>query len=60
MGINPVIKVWNLDKKDKLGNPFCCRVQTTIPSNNVPSEVSQVCKNKMQVLFVKGTCYNLY
>ncbi|CAK8684034.1 unnamed protein product [Clavelina lepadiformis] len=39
-GINPVIRVWNLDKRDKLGNPFCCRVQPTIPASNVPTEVT--------------------
>nr|CAB3267620.1 vacuolar protein sorting-associated protein 11 homolog [Phallusia mammillata] len=59
MGINPVIKVWNLDKKDKLGNPFCCRVQNTIPSNNVPSEVTDFAVHEnltlMAVSFVQGS-----
>ena len=41
-GINPVIRVWNLDKRDKLGNPFCCRVQPTIPASNVPTEVCEM------------------
>lgn len=37
-GVNPVIKVWNMDKKEKGGNPFCTRIQPAIP-NNTPTDV---------------------
>ncbi|CAB4002356.1 vacuolar sorting-associated 11 homolog, partial [Paramuricea clavata] len=32
-GINPLIKVWNLDKTDKMGNPMCMRITRAIPGN---------------------------
>nr|XP_039266743.1 vacuolar protein sorting-associated protein 11 homolog [Styela clava] len=38
-GVNPVIKIWNMDKRDKSGDPFCSRIQAAIP-NNLPSDVS--------------------
>ncbi|XP_056449620.1 vacuolar protein sorting-associated protein 11 homolog [Gadus chalcogrammus] len=37
-GINPLVKVWNLDKKDS-GNPLCTRIFPAIPGNK-PTEVS--------------------
>lgn len=33
VGINPLIKVWNLDKTDKMGNPLCLRITRAIPGN---------------------------
>ena len=39
-GINPVIKVYNLDNTNKQGVPFCSRVQSAIPEDNNPSYVS--------------------
>uniref|UniRef100_A0A8C4Q9L1 Vacuolar protein sorting-associated protein 11 homolog n=1 Tax=Eptatretus burgeri TaxID=7764 RepID=A0A8C4Q9L1_EPTBU len=38
-GVNPVVKVWNLDKRDKSGNPLCCRIFRAIPGNK-PTEVT--------------------
>ncbi|EDO40102.1 predicted protein, partial [Nematostella vectensis] len=32
-GINPLVRVWNLDKPDKLGNPVCCQMLRAIPGN---------------------------
>ncbi|XP_078033958.1 vacuolar protein sorting 11 isoform X1 [Augochlora pura] len=32
-GCNPTIKVWNLSKLDKQGNPSCVRISRAIPSN---------------------------
>ncbi|XP_058865560.1 vacuolar protein sorting-associated protein 11 homolog [Acipenser ruthenus] len=37
-GINPLVKVWNLDKRDS-GNPLCTRIFSAIPGNK-PTEVS--------------------
>ncbi|KAG5843852.1 hypothetical protein ANANG_G00155290 [Anguilla anguilla] len=37
-GINPLVKVWNLDKRDS-GNPLCTRIFPAIPGNK-PTEVS--------------------
>lgn len=59
-GVNPVIKVWNLDKKDKFGAPFCSRVQPTIPQDNVPSHVTSFVVHEnlalMAVGFEQGSC----
>ncbi|PSN48268.1 hypothetical protein C0J52_03049, partial [Blattella germanica] len=38
-GINPVIKVWNLDKLDKHGLPVCIRITRAIP-NNKPAQAT--------------------
>uniref|UniRef100_A0A673WCP1 Vacuolar protein sorting-associated protein 11 homolog n=1 Tax=Salmo trutta TaxID=8032 RepID=A0A673WCP1_SALTR len=37
-GINPLVKIWNLDKRDS-GNPLCTRIFPAIPGNK-PTEVS--------------------
>ncbi|XP_064424845.1 vacuolar protein sorting-associated protein 11 homolog [Latimeria chalumnae] len=37
-GTNPLVKVWNLDKRDG-GNPLCTRIFTAIPEKK-PTEVS--------------------
>uniref|UniRef100_A0A8C9U302 Vacuolar protein sorting-associated protein 11 homolog n=1 Tax=Scleropages formosus TaxID=113540 RepID=A0A8C9U302_SCLFO len=37
-GINPLVKVWNLDKRDS-GSPLCTRIFPAIPGNK-PTEVS--------------------
>uniref|UniRef100_A0A3P8YJ81 Vacuolar protein sorting-associated protein 11 homolog n=1 Tax=Esox lucius TaxID=8010 RepID=A0A3P8YJ81_ESOLU len=37
-GINPLVKVWNPDKRDS-GNPLCTRIFPAIPGNK-PTEVS--------------------
>uniref|UniRef100_A0A3B3RJX0 Vacuolar protein sorting-associated protein 11 homolog n=1 Tax=Paramormyrops kingsleyae TaxID=1676925 RepID=A0A3B3RJX0_9TELE len=37
-GINPLVKVWNMDKRDS-GNPLCTRIFPAIPGNK-PTEVS--------------------
>ncbi|XP_066993542.2 vacuolar protein sorting-associated protein 11 homolog [Anabrus simplex] len=36
-GVNPVIKVWNLDKLDKQGHPTCVRLSRAIPNKPVPA-----------------------
>ncbi|XP_077990077.1 vacuolar protein sorting-associated protein 11 homolog [Glandiceps talaboti] len=58
-GINPLIKVWNLDKVDKMGNPTCCRLSRAIPSSNKPTPVSAICVsetlNMMAIGFTDGT-----
>ncbi|XP_064651834.1 vacuolar protein sorting-associated protein 11 homolog [Lineus longissimus] len=33
VGVNPQIKVWNLDKVDKTGTPTCTRITRAIPGN---------------------------
>ncbi|CAM1311822.1 VPS11 (predicted), partial [Pycnogonum litorale] len=38
-GINPLVKIWNLDKMDKNGNPMCIRIIRAIPGN-VPTSVT--------------------
>ncbi|XP_078494941.1 vacuolar protein sorting-associated protein 11 homolog [Ciona intestinalis] len=53
-GVNPVIKVWNMDKKDKFGNPFCCRIQRTIPASNTPSMVTSFCVHENQSFMAVG------
>ena len=32
-GINPVIKIWNLEKKDIHGSPVCVHVVRALPGN---------------------------
>ncbi|XP_070533237.1 vacuolar protein sorting-associated protein 11 homolog [Ptychodera flava] len=58
-GINPLIKVWNLDKVDKMGNPTCSKISRAIPSNNKPVPVSTLCVsetlNMMAVGFTDGS-----
>nr|XP_006822187.1 PREDICTED: vacuolar protein sorting-associated protein 11 homolog [Saccoglossus kowalevskii] len=58
-GINPLIKVWNLEKMDKMGNPTCSRISRAIPSNNKPTPVSTLCVsetlNMMAIGFTDGT-----
>ncbi|XP_041030262.1 vacuolar protein sorting-associated protein 11 homolog isoform X2 [Carcharodon carcharias] len=39
LGINPLVKVWNLEKRDSSGNPLCTRIFSAIPGNK-PTEVS--------------------
>ncbi|KAK3753540.1 hypothetical protein QZH41_018510 [Actinostola sp. cb2023] len=39
VGINPLVRVWNLDKMDKLGNPICCQMLRALPGNK-PVEVT--------------------
>ncbi|XP_013381879.1 vacuolar protein sorting-associated protein 11 homolog [Lingula anatina] len=39
-GINPLIKVWNLDKPDKFGSPTCTRIVRALPGNNKPTPVT--------------------
>lgn len=41
-GINPVIKVWNLDKKDKSGNPSCTRITRALPGSNATANVTAI------------------
>ncbi|XP_026290082.1 vacuolar protein sorting-associated protein 11 homolog [Frankliniella occidentalis] len=57
-GINPLIKVWNLEKLDKQGLPMCVRISRTIP-NNRPTPVSTICVhenlNLMAVGFTDGS-----
>ncbi|XP_028322374.1 vacuolar protein sorting-associated protein 11 homolog [Gouania willdenowi] len=56
-GINPLVKVWNLDKKDS-GNPLCTRIFPAIPGNK-PTEVSCLCVhenlNFMAIGFTDGS-----
>lgn len=57
-GINPVIKVWNLDKLDKHGHPLCIRITRAIP-NNKPTRASALAVhdnlNLMAVGFEDGS-----
>lgn len=57
-GINPLIKVWNLEKLDKRGLPMCSRISRTIP-NNRPTPASVLCVhenlNLMAVGFTDGS-----
>ncbi|XP_048417987.1 vacuolar protein sorting-associated protein 11 homolog isoform X2 [Stegostoma tigrinum] len=39
LGINPLVKVWNLEKRDSSGNPLCTRIFSAIPGNK-PTEVT--------------------
>ncbi|KAK2167121.1 hypothetical protein LSH36_32g21058 [Paralvinella palmiformis] len=38
-GINPLIKVWNLDKIDRSGQPLCSRIVRAVPGNR-PTKVT--------------------
>lgn len=57
-GINPLIKVWNLEKLDKQGSPMCVRISRAIP-NNRPTPASVLCVhenlNLMAVGFTDGS-----
>lgn len=52
-GVNPVIKVWNLDKLDKQGHPMCVRISRTIP-NNKPEHASALCVHENLNLMAVG------
>lgn len=52
-GINPLIKVWNLDKIDKQGLPLCVRISRAIP-NNKPVHVTALCVHENQNIFAIG------
>ncbi|PFX15152.1 Vacuolar protein sorting-associated protein 11-like [Stylophora pistillata] len=57
-GIDPIIRVWNLDKIDKYGNPVCCCMQRLIPGNKpVPVSCLALMENltQMAVGFADGT-----
>uniref|UniRef100_H2ZAB8 Vacuolar protein sorting-associated protein 11 homolog n=1 Tax=Ciona savignyi TaxID=51511 RepID=H2ZAB8_CIOSA len=49
-GINPVIKVWNMDKRDKNGNPFCGRIISFFKS----TQVTSFCVHENQALMAVG------
>lgn len=57
-GIDPIMRVWNLDKIDKYGNPVCCCMQRLIPGNK-PVAVSCLALmenlTQMAVGFADGT-----
>ncbi|CAG2067029.1 unnamed protein product, partial [Timema podura] len=57
-GVNPLIKVWNLEKQDKHGNPTCVRISRAIP-NNKPTPATALCVhdnlNLMAVGFHDGS-----
>ncbi|TRY90571.1 hypothetical protein DNTS_018353 [Danionella cerebrum] len=56
-GINPLVKVWNLDKRDS-GSPLCTRIFPAIPGNK-PTEVSCLSVNEnlnfMAIGFTDGS-----
>nr|XP_054754971.1 vacuolar protein sorting-associated protein 11 homolog isoform X1 [Lytechinus pictus] len=58
-GINPVIKVWNLDKRDKSNNPSCSRITRALPGSNVTANVTAIAVsenlNMMAIGFQDGT-----
>ncbi|XP_033108411.1 vacuolar protein sorting-associated protein 11 homolog isoform X2 [Anneissia japonica] len=58
-GINPVIKVWNFDKVDKMGIPKCSRITRALPGTMNPSRVTALSvsdnMNMMAVGFEDGT-----
>lgn len=54
---NPLIKIWDLDKKDRHGNPVCLKVFRITPNNKyVQASALAVsdCANMMAVGFVDG------
>ncbi|XP_019628396.1 PREDICTED: vacuolar protein sorting-associated protein 11 homolog [Branchiostoma belcheri] len=57
-GTNPIIKVWNLEKRDKAGNPTCSRIVRAVPGKE-SSPVSALAVhenlNLMAVGFQDGT-----
>ncbi|XP_071958560.1 vacuolar protein sorting-associated protein 11 homolog isoform X2 [Antedon mediterranea] len=58
-GINPVIKVWNFDKVDRMGIPKCSRITRALPGTMNPSRVTALSvsdnMNMMAVGFEDGT-----
>lgn len=52
-GINPLIKVWNIEKLDKQGLPMCVRISRAIP-NNRPVPVSEFCVHENLSLIAVG------
>lgn len=58
-GTNPVIKVWNLDKLDKSGNPMATRITRALPGNGRPSPVTALTVsenlNLMAIGFLDGS-----
>eukprot|EP00057_Strongylocentrotus_purpuratus_P015993 XP_011670467.1 PREDICTED: vacuolar protein sorting-associated protein 11 homolog [Strongylocentrotus purpuratus] len=58
-GTNPVIKVWNLDKRDKSNNPSCSRITRALPGSNATANVTAIAVsenlNMMAIGFQDGT-----
>ncbi|XP_068706072.1 vacuolar protein sorting-associated protein 11 homolog isoform X2 [Montipora foliosa] len=57
-GIDPIMRVWTLDKIDKYGNPVCCCMQRLIPGNKpVPVSCLTLMENltQMAVGFADGS-----
>nr|CAD7202335.1 unnamed protein product [Timema douglasi] len=52
-GVNPLIKVWNLEKQDKHGNPTCVRISRAIP-NNKPTPATALCVHENLNLMAVG------
>nr|CAD7409648.1 unnamed protein product [Timema poppensis] len=52
-GVNPLIKVWNLEKHDKHGNPTCVRISRAIP-NNKPTPATALCVHENLNLMAVG------
>ncbi|MEE6527442.1 hypothetical protein FKM82_028827, partial [Ascaphus truei] len=53
-GINPLVKVWNLEKRDG-GNPLCTRIFPAIPGNK-PTVVSCITVHENLNFMAIGTC----
>ncbi|XP_071804394.1 vacuolar protein sorting-associated protein 11 homolog [Asterias amurensis] len=53
-GINPIIKVWNLDKQDKMRNPTCSRITRALPGSNQPSNVSVLAVSETLTMMAIG------
>ncbi|XP_022091158.1 vacuolar protein sorting-associated protein 11 homolog isoform X2 [Acanthaster planci] len=53
-GINPIIKVWNLDKQDKMRHPTCSRITRALPGSNQPSQVSALTVSETLTMMAIG------
>ncbi|XP_028040568.1 vacuolar protein sorting-associated protein 11 homolog [Bombyx mandarina] len=58
-GVNPLIKVWDLSRTDRHGNPICVRVSRAVPSHMRPMHVTALAvhenKNLLAVGFQDGS-----
>ncbi|XP_075980170.1 vacuolar protein sorting 11 [Anticarsia gemmatalis] len=59
-GVNPLIKVWDLSRNDRHGNPTCARVSRAVPSNHMrPTPATALAvhdnKNLLAVGFQDGS-----
>ncbi|KAJ8020828.1 Vacuolar protein sorting-associated protein 11-like [Holothuria leucospilota] len=53
-GINPLIKVWNVDKLDKSGNPTVTRITRALPISGKPTQVTALTVSESLNLMAVG------